>query len=76
MRTSAHSLLMVCVTKKTFNCHQTILLAEGGVWGQDYVLSSLVRRPLHVHEKNQEGLVDFDDIMDVVCDDTINHWNE
>ena len=28
----------------------------------------------NVHEKNQEGLVDFSDVMDVVCDDT--HWNE
>ena len=26
----------------------------------------------NVHEKNQEGLVDFHDVMDVVCDDT--HW--
>ena len=28
----------------------------------------------NVHEKNQEGLVDFGDVMDVVCDDA--HWNE
>ena len=26
----------------------------------------------NVHEKNQEGLVDFHDVMDVVCDDA--HW--
>ena len=26
----------------------------------------------NVHEKNQEGLVDFHDVMDVVCNDT--HW--
>ena len=29
---------------------------------------------INIHEKNQEGLVDFGDVMDVVCDDT--HWNE
>ena len=28
----------------------------------------------NVHKKNWEGLVDFGDIMDVVCDDV--HWNE
>ena len=28
----------------------------------------------NVHEKNQEGLVDVGDIMDMVCDD--EHWNE
>ena len=27
-----------------------------------------------VHEKNREGLVDFGDVMDAVCDDA--HWNE
>ena len=25
-------------TKKTLNCHQTLSLTEGGVWGRDYVL--------------------------------------
>ena len=28
----------------------------------------------NVHEKNWEGLVDFGDVMDVVCDEA--HWNE
>ena len=28
----------------------------------------------NVHEKNWEGLVDFGDVKDVVCDDV--HWNE
>ena len=28
----------------------------------------------NVHEKNREGLIDFGDVVDVVCDDT--HWNE
>ena len=28
----------------------------------------------NIHEKNREGLVDFGDVMDVVCDDT--DWNE
>ena len=28
----------------------------------------------NIHEKNQEGLVDFGDIMDMVCDDM--HCNE
>ena len=27
---SVHGLLKVCITKKTFNCHQTLLYAEGG----------------------------------------------
>ena len=28
----------------------------------------------NIHKKNQEGLADFGDVMDVVCDDA--HWNE
>ena len=28
----------------------------------------------NVHKKNLAGLVDFGDVMDVVCDDV--HWNE
>ena len=28
----------------------------------------------NLHEKNLEGLVDFGDVMDVVCDDA--YWNE
>ena len=28
---------------------------------------------VNVHEKNWEGLVDFGDVIDVVCDDA--HWN-
>ena len=27
----------------------------------------------NIHEKIREGLVDFGDVMDVVCDDA--HWN-
>ena len=40
------------------------------------VLASYPGLPMffNVHEKNWEGLVDFDDVMDVVYDDA--HWNE
>ena len=28
----------------------------------------------NIHKKNLEGLVDFGDVIDMVCDDV--HWNE
>ena len=38
------------------------------------VLASFPGLPMffNVHEKNREGLVDFHDVMDVVCNDA--HW--
>ena len=39
-----------------------------------FILASYPGLPMffNIHEKNQEGLVDFHDVMDVVCDDA--HW--